>query len=143
MIPSTGGIALCRLGANKNAMDTLLRTLEKMSYRIRTAMGISEESYSIQSWVLGTLQGSGASPAHWLAITSILLGEISKQSSGITFSNPRQTLSLQCAAETYVDDTELMLTSESRNHELAAQDMPKNSSVLGTASLHNWGSTST
>ena len=65
MIPSVGGIALRRLGASTHAIQTLLMTLEKMSYRIRTIMGTSDESYSnLQNWVLGTLQeGSGASPA--------------------------------------------------------------------------------
>ena len=60
-----GGIALRRLGASTHAVQTLLITLEKMSHRIRTMMGTSEESYSnLQNWVLGTLQeGSGASPA--------------------------------------------------------------------------------
>ncbi len=52
-----------RLGANKNAVEALLRTLENMKYQIRTALGISTEEYSnLQDWVLGTFQGSGASP---------------------------------------------------------------------------------
>ena len=89
MIPSIGGIALRRLGASQNAVATLLWTLERMRYQIRTALGISEQEYSnLQDWVRGTLQGSGASPCLWLAVTCILLGAISKQSLGITFKTP-------------------------------------------------------
>ena len=51
----------------KNAVEALLKTLENMKYQIRTALGISKEEYSnLQDWVLGTLQGSGASPCLWL-----------------------------------------------------------------------------
>ena len=114
IVPSVGGIALRQIGASHNAITTLLQTLEKMTNRICTSLGISEmDSYSnIQNWVLGTtLQGSGALPALcWLAITCVLLGSLSKKSRGITFQNPRGTQTLTRAAETpYVDDTELFL----------------------------------
>ena len=48
MVPSVGGIAL-----RQNAVQTLLLTLEKISYCIRTTIVTSEESYSnLQNWVL-------------------------------------------------------------------------------------------
>ena len=124
MVPSVGGIALRRLRASKKALQTLLLTLEKMSYLIRTTMGISEKSYSnLHNWVLGTLQGSGASPALWLAITCILLGAISDKSRGITFCNPRNSLIITRAAETYVDDTELMLAVYQGDIHALAEEM--------------------
>jgi hypothetical protein len=61
MVPSVGGIALCCLGASKNAVGALLKILEKMRYKVRTGLGLSEEEFSnVNDWVLGTLQGSGA-----------------------------------------------------------------------------------
>ena len=51
MVPSVGGIALRRLGASKIAVQTLLLTLEKMPFRIRTTIGVSEESYlNLHNW---------------------------------------------------------------------------------------------
>ena len=119
-----GGIALRRLGASTHAVQTLLITREKMSYLIRTMMGTIEERYSnLQNWVLGTLQGSGASPALWLGITCILLGAISKKSRGICFCNPKNTRSVSRVAETYVDDTELMLVVVQRDISKLAAEM--------------------
>jgi hypothetical protein len=110
MIPSIGGIPQRRLGASKIAVDTLLQTLERMRYQIQTALGLSDGEFSnLQDWVLGTLQGSGASPCLWLSIMCVLLGALAKRSQGITFSNPRQTMSFSRVGEAYVDDTDLWL----------------------------------
>ena len=63
MAPSIGGIALCHLGASSAAVSTLLQTLQQMKYKVWTVLGVSERSFSNEDdWVLGTLQGSGASP---------------------------------------------------------------------------------
>ncbi len=108
MISSVGGIALRRLGESKNAVQALLTILELMRYKVRTGLGLSEEEFSnLHNWVLGTLQGSGASPCLWLAITCLLLGAIAKQSSGITFRNPRRTLEIHRLVEAFVDNTDL------------------------------------
>ena len=81
MIPSVGGIALCRIGASFSSVSTLLQTLQQMKYQVKTAVGLSDESFSNEdNWVLGTLQGSGASPYLWLAITCVLLGALQKRS---------------------------------------------------------------
>ena len=79
MIPSVGGIALRRLGASSSAVSTLLQTLQQMKYQVKTALGLSEELFSnADDWVLGTLQGSGASPCLWLAITCVILVALPK-----------------------------------------------------------------
>jgi hypothetical protein len=63
MIPSVGGIAPRHLGASSSSVFTLLQTLQQMKHKVKTALGLSEESFSnADDWVLGTLQGSGASP---------------------------------------------------------------------------------
>jgi hypothetical protein len=79
MIPSVGGIALRHLGASTNAVSTLLQTLQQMKYQVRTSLGLSDQTISnLNDWVLGTLQGSGASPCLWMAITCVLLGALQK-----------------------------------------------------------------
>ena len=106
MIPSVGGIALHCLGASPSSVSTLLQTLQQMKYKVKTSLGLSEESFSNEDdWVLGTLQGSGASLCLWLAITCVLLGALQKRSPGITFSNPQGTLTCNRIGEAYVDNT--------------------------------------
>ena len=79
MIPSVGGITLRRLGASKNAVSTLLQTLQQMKYQVRTSLGLSDQAFSnLNDWVLGTLQGSGALPCLWMAITCVLFGALQK-----------------------------------------------------------------
>ena len=52
MIPSVGGIALRRLGASSSSVSTLLQTLQQMKYKVKTALGLSEESFSnADDWV--------------------------------------------------------------------------------------------
>ena len=78
---------------------------------MRTSVGISTQAFSSHDdWVLGTLQGSGASPCLWTAITCVLLAALEKETPGITFSNPQGTSVHNRIGEAYVDDTELLLT---------------------------------
>ena len=124
MVPSIGGIALRRLGASSAAVSTLLQTLQQMKYKVRTVLGVSERSFSNEDdWVLGTLQGSGASPCLWLAITCVLLGALRKRSQGITFRNPQGTLECNRIGEAYVDDTELWLTMHDKDITQLATEM--------------------
>ena len=95
-----------------------------MKYKVKRALGLSEESFSnADNWALGRLQGSGASPCLWLAITCVLLGASQKLSPGITFSNPQGNLTCNCIGEAYVDDTELWLTMPDRDITQLAQEM--------------------
>ena len=124
MIPSVGGIALCHLGASSSSVSTLLQTLQQMKYKVKTVVGLSEESFSnADDWVLRTLQGSGASPCLWLAITCVLLRALQKQSPVIAFNNPQGTLTCNCIGKAYVDDTELWLSMPDRNITQLAQEM--------------------
>jgi hypothetical protein len=124
MVPSIGGIALRRLGASSAAVSTLLQTLQQMKYKVQTVLGVSESSFSNEDdWVLGTLQGYGASPCPWLAITCVLLGALRKRSPGITFRNPQGTIECNRIGEAYVDDTELWLTMHEKDITQLATEM--------------------
>ena len=93
---------------------------------MKTVVGLSEESFSnADDWVLRTLQGSGASPCLWLAITCVLLRALQKQSPVIAFNNPQGTLTCNCIGEAYVDNTELWLTMPDRDITQLAQEMQK------------------
>jgi len=118
MVPSVDAMALRRLGASEQSFKALIKTLEQMKYRVQTALGISDDSYSnLQDSVFGTLQGSGASASmlivsergyHVFYLWPLLNG----RSSGTTLTNPRKNRRQQRPAETSVNNMELILSME-------------------------------
>jgi Reverse transcriptase (RNA-dependent DNA polymerase) len=62
-------------GVSKEAAATQAETLQKMLFRIRTAIGDSKNSYShsTRTPIHGMVQGSCASPAIWLLVISLLM----------------------------------------------------------------------
>jgi hypothetical protein len=111
IIPSIGMLSCMRLGLPRAPAITLLKILHSMKYHIRTALGLTEDSFSnAVDWILGTLQGSGASPAIWLAISSVLLAALEQKSPGITFRSPDGSVADSRAADAFVDDTDLYIS---------------------------------
>ena len=124
MVPSVGGIALHCLGANSTTVSTLLQSLQQMKYKVWILLGVSESSFSNEDdWVLGTLQGSGASPCLWLAITCVLLGALRKRSPGITFRIPQGTIECNWIGEASVDDKDQLLTMQDKGITQPATEM--------------------
>jgi hypothetical protein len=79
-----------------------------MEYHVRTIHGMSTNSFSnANGWVLGTLQGSGASPAIWLAVFIAIANAFIKESPGPFGSDPRQFIQLYKSVEVFVDDADL------------------------------------
>ena len=97
-----------RLGLPHEAAITRLKILHGMKFQIRTALGITEAHFSnAVDWILGTLQGSGASPCIWLAISAVLIAALEQRSPGITFKTPDGKIVEARAADAFVDDTDL------------------------------------
>ena len=72
-------------GMSNRACKMQSTTLEKMQFRLRTAIGdsINKYSHSATTPIHGTGQGSCASPAIWLTISSILMDCLSELAGGI------------------------------------------------------------
>ena len=122
IIPSIGMLACMRLGLPHEAAITLLKILHGMKYQIRTALGITEAHFSnAVDWILGTLQGSGASPCIWLAISAVLITALEQRSPGITFHTPDGKIVEARAADAFVDDTDLYISVDVPFAELASQ----------------------
>jgi ribonuclease HI len=84
-------------------------TLKKMKFRLRTALGDSARTYqhSSDTPIHGTGQGSCASPAIWLMISSILMDCLSELSGGMTMLDVSNNTKLQQWIDGFVDDTSL------------------------------------
>ena len=86
---------------------THAETLERMKYRIITAIGESNQSYSHSKLtpIHGTGQGSSASPSIWLMISSILIYILKDNQQGMRMTSVDKQMILQQVREGFVDDT--------------------------------------
>jgi len=69
-------LALRCLGVPRPALMSMIETIQEMRHHLRTAFGDSESSYGPNSTgppPQGILQGNGAGPATWTAITAVLV----------------------------------------------------------------------
>ena len=96
-------------GVPESICKTVGDTLQRMKFRIRTAMGISEDFYSHTEHtpIHGVGQGGTASPAFWLLISSILFDCYEKRAQGMKLQDPTGVYSVQQWLEALVDDTSI------------------------------------
>ena len=84
-------IACRQLSMPANAIKTQTGALQFMKYVIKTVFGISKDNYkgTLFESLFGTRQGSGASPAIWLALVVIILYAYNVLANkGYSFSDP-------------------------------------------------------
>ena len=108
IIVSLGMIACRRLGMPKNAIKTQTDALQFMKYVVKTVFGISDNNYegTIFEPLFGTGQGSGASPAIWLALDVIMLNAYNTlANNGYSFSDPWNDYTELWKVFAFVDDT--------------------------------------
>jgi hypothetical protein len=111
VIPSVSQI-VCRCFGLPNNLSCLMvvHILRRMKYRVRTAHSISPDSFSnnLNNWVLGSLQGSGASPVCWIAVFSVITtAYLQRFPSNFDTDPTRGLVTLLKALEAFVNDTDL------------------------------------
>jgi hypothetical protein len=96
-------------GITKEAASTQAITLQHMCFRIRTAIGDSKQFYqhSETAPIHGTGQGSCASPAIWLLVSSLLMDCLSHIGSGMTIKDMMGERTLRQLVDGFVDDMSL------------------------------------
>ena len=102
-----------RLGMPDEAIRTHAGVLSSMRYTVKTTFGISE--LYIQStpgsFLFGTGQGSGASPAIWLMLSAVLLKTLKDLSPrGMFYMSPDGIQMVHRCSDAFVDDTQNGLT---------------------------------
>ena len=109
MIPALVALACRRLGMNIKACSMMLDVMENMTHWIRTAHGDSAQTYCTGELfkVFGTGQGSGGSPAFWLAISDVMFQCINREVDGDAFSNPSKDRLSQRVEDAFVYDTSM------------------------------------
>jgi hypothetical protein len=108
-----GMMAARRCGMPNNAIQVHADTLEGMKYKVKTAFGTSEQSYTSEPGqpLFGTGQGSGASPAVWLTLVVVLMNTLDRITrERIMFRSPDAPDHHTRLIDAFVDDTSLAIT---------------------------------
>ena len=81
-----------------------------MRYSLQTGYGLSASSYggTPESICMGLIQGSGAAPGVWTAMSTVILGAYKTKGYGASLLSGWSGLSIPLSALLYVDDTDLL-----------------------------------
>jgi hypothetical protein len=107
---AAASIALHAMGVEREFIQCYLRCIQRMRYYLRTGYGLSTTSYgsSKDSICMGLTQGSGASPAVWTAVSTVIIGAYKHRGFGAQLVGGWSHDSISIAALLYVDDTDLL-----------------------------------
>ena len=112
IVTSLGMLACRRLGVPRTAIACQANVLRNMRYAVKQLTGISSKEYfgTLEDPLFGTGQGSGASPAIWLALVVILLNCLDRLSNeeqipGLSFKDPWEEFEANWRVGAFVDDT--------------------------------------
>ena len=74
ILPNVSSLVARKFGMHKNVTFVHAKTLENAKYRLKTALGVSDEYYQHCKLfpIYGSGQGATNSPQIWLAISSVL-----------------------------------------------------------------------
>ncbi|KAL3780888.1 hypothetical protein HJC23_009934 [Cyclotella cryptica] len=84
--------------------------IQTMKFFLKTGFGMAKQSYggTVADPYMGLTQGSGASPAAWTAISTVMLSAYKTKGHGAYFVSAWTGICLSIAALLYVDDTDLL-----------------------------------
>ena len=90
---------------------------------MKTNFGVSKKHYKYSNnkkiWGLG--QGIGWAGARWLVTSSVIDKIMQRECSGVQFSSPDQTVSVQKLTDMFVDDLNQYCNTPSPGHTLLTQ----------------------
>ena len=112
IVHNVAALAMRRQGAPKNAVNSLLLTLQKATHRIRTAFGISTKSYC-SNWrfkLHGLGQGNGVAPTGWGVISTPLINMMKTAGFGLQLTTCLSAALIAFVCYAFVDDTDIVHT---------------------------------
>ena len=112
---AAGSFALQAMSVPINIVKCYLLCVQTMRFFLKTGFGMTKQSYggSPQNPYMGLVQGSGAAPAAWMAISTVMLAAYKFKGYGAFFASAWSGMILGIAAILYVDDTDLLHVSRS------------------------------
>ena len=110
-----GCTALQQLGAPKAALVSMFISIQKMKHKVRTSYGDSSGYYGDKRWDIpphGTIQGNGASPLIWAAVSSVLFECLKHDSCVAPLTAPISKTTMHLSGFAFVDNTDLHSTGK-------------------------------
>ena len=120
IVHSIFAVCLRRLGVHPNPIKSTVETLQVLEHHIRTEFGDSSKSYtgSKVKPLQGIVQGYGAAPMGWVAISSSLIKMMGKEGFRLKDWSAllSEVLNLVCFA--FENDTDLVNTLNDNNYNM-------------------------
>lgn len=118
--PPIAALALQRWGLSQTCTGLMFQTIQNMSHYIRTAFGNSNDTYGPTNQPFhGVLQGNGAGPAIWVAVSSPLLDKMRHDGFGMKIQPLYEPNTQNVVGFAFVDDCDLLQSlSDSSPNEL-------------------------
>jgi hypothetical protein len=109
---AAGSFALQAMNVRISLIKCYLLCVQTMQFFLKTGFGLATQGYggSSQNPYMGLIQGSGAAPAAWTAISTLMLAAYKSKGYGALFASAWSGVVLSIAALLYVDDTDLLHT---------------------------------
>ena len=129
IIPNLAALVSRKYGVPQPVTLTNASTLEQAKYRLKTELGMSEQSYSHseENPIYGTGQGSGNSPMIWCFLSSVLFDCYDERANGAIYELPDRSLSTKINMIGYVDD------SNGQTNQFQCNQQPPASQILKLA----------
>ena len=111
IVPPHALLCCRRMGLPKTAAQMMGEILQNTIYKLKTGHGISDRTYFSNSLrrILGSGQGSGASPCIWTLVLDPILSSVSKKFKCLEILTPSKK-TINRIGDAFVDDTALFLT---------------------------------
>lgn len=119
IIPALASLINRKYGMHRQVVLLHGKTLQEVKYKLKTALGVSDDAYShsIHFPIYGTGQGSGNSPMVWLFLSATLFDAHNEIAHGATFQDPTGTISTHMTLSGFVDDTNTALNDWLPQHQ--------------------------
>jgi hypothetical protein len=111
ILHSIVALSMKRLGIPAPPIECMLRCIQTMDHHIRTTHGDSNITYSSKDTPIpfqGVLQGNGASPSIWVAVSTPLLNMMRQANHGMHIQSAITQQQSNIVAFAFVDDTDLV-----------------------------------
>ena len=111
VLHSIAALAMKRLGIPSPPIECMFECIQKMDHYIRTTYGDSDISYSSKFSSIpfqGVLQGNGAAPSIWVAVSTPLLNMMRSANHGMNIISAITKQQYNVVAFAFVDDTDLV-----------------------------------
>jgi hypothetical protein len=107
IIVSLASLINRKYGQHRQVVHVNAQSLKQAKYKLKTALGVTEASYShCTAFPLhGTGQGSGNSPMIWCFISSTLFNCHHERAYGALFESPDRTVTITFSMVGFVDDS--------------------------------------